>query len=374
MQIAVDARPIAARWTGDRTYLLNLLRTLPCVAPAHDYLAYLREPDRSATLRSGEGYAVRRVPSARGATWTPVAVPQALTKDGIDVFHAVYVVPPLAPCATVVTVHDVSFRLFPRWFSLREYVMQAVLVGLSMLRSRLVVVPTSATKRDIVRTFGLSPRKVRVTPYAASRAFAPQDPAESAALVARRHNLTRPYVLGVGFGHSRKNVERLVLAWQAVMRNVAAPTPLVLVGHVSPAARAALMRRLGSALHELVRFTGYVCDGDLPALYAAAEAFVYPSLYEGFGLPVLEAMASGTPVITSAVSSLPEVAGNAALLVNPYSVDAIASALAEVLESPELRLDLRERGLRRAAEFSWERCARQTAQLYAEATSLTPEE
>jgi len=148
----------------------------------------------------------------------------------------------------------------------------------------------------------------------------------------------------------------------------------VLVGHVSPAARAALTRRLDSALHELVRFTGYVRDEDLPALYAAAEVFVYPSLYEGFGLPVLEAMASGTPVVTSAVSSLPEVAGNAALLVNPYSVDAIAVALGEVLESRELRGDLRERGLRRAAEFSWEHCAWQTAQLYAEAASLTPEE
>ena len=374
MRIALDGRPIAALWTGDRTYLVNLIRHLSATARGPQLCVYLREPDRTGTLCGNARYRVRRVPSSRGATWTPVAVPQALTQDGIDVFHAVYVVPPLAPCATVVTVHDVSFRLFPKWFSLRDYVTQTLLVGLSMLRARMVIVPTSATKTDIVRTFGISPRKIRVTPYAASRMFAPRDPAEAAALVARRHNATSPYVLGVGFGHCRKNVERLVLAWQQVMRRVATPTPLVLVGHVSPAARAALTRRLDSALHELVRFTGYVRDEDLPALYAAAEVFVYPSLYEGFGLPVLEAMASGAPVITSAVSSLPEVAGNAAVLVNPYSVEAIASALGDVLESRGLRSTLRERGLRRAAEFSWDRCAWQTAQLYAEVASLGPEE
>ncbi|MBM3460424.1 MAG: glycosyltransferase family 4 protein, partial [Armatimonadetes bacterium] len=179
-----------------------------------------------------------------------------------------------------------------------------------------------------------------------------------------RFGLLRPYVLSLCHIHPRKNLPRLVRAWNRIAGRV--PHQLVLVGKQGWGNEELNQAISGASPgHEPV-FTGYVADGDLPFLYAAADLFVYPSLYEGFGLPPLEAMACGTPVLTSSVSSLPEVVGDAALLVNPYDEGALARALEELLADSARRRQLSEAGLNRAAGFSWERCARATIQVYRE--------
>jgi glycosyltransferase involved in cell wall biosynthesis len=214
---------------------------------------------------------------------------------------------------------------------------------------------SQATLNDLVERFPATAGKARAIPLAADASFAAAVPGDAPA----RHGLDRPYVLAVGTLEPRKNLERLVAAWGRLPDALQSAHQLALVGprgwDDEPILRAAAE---GGA-----RLLGRVEDADLAALYAGCAAFAYPSLYEGFGLPVLEAMAAGAPVVTSSVSSLPEVAGDAALLADPYDTGAIAAALTRVLTEPALAADLRERGRARAAGFSWERTARETREL-----------
>jgi glycosyltransferase involved in cell wall biosynthesis len=206
---------------------------------------------------------------------------------------------------------------------------------------------------------------VVVVPLAAGRQFRPVEAAE-AGPVLEKYGVERPYILYVGALESRKNLPRLLEAY-ARLRKWSARWKLVIVGarkwKFTPIFEA--VQRLGLEPH--VHFTDYVADEDLPALYRGAELFAFPSLYEGFGLPVLEAMACGTPVVTSNRSSLPEVAGDAALLVDPLDVEAIAGAMQRVLADEALAAGLREIGLARAAQFTWERTARETVAVYKKA-------
>jgi glycosyltransferase involved in cell wall biosynthesis len=224
-----------------------------------------------------------------------------------------------------------------------------------------VITVSRQSCQDLIKYLPVNPKKINVIPEAASLHFHPLNEAEYLPAL-ERHGIRRPYILSVGSLEPRKNLLRLL---EAYARLEGSRPSLVIAGarnywKSSPVVET--VSRLGLEQH--VRFTGYVEDADLPALYSAASLFVFPSLYEGFGLPVLEAMACGTPVVTSSVSSLPEVAGDAALLVDPRDVDAIASAMRRILDDSDLAADLRARGLARAAQFSWERTARETLAVY----------
>jgi alpha-1,3-rhamnosyl/mannosyltransferase len=214
---------------------------------------------------------------------------------------------------------------------------------------------SQATRDDLVARFPATAGKAVAIPLAADAAFASAQAGDAPS----RHGLEKPYVLAVGTLEPRKNLARLMAAWLRLPEALRERLALALVGPRGwdDEAIVRTARQAGA------RLLGRVSDADLAALYAGCAAFAYPSLYEGFGLPVLEAMSAGAPVVTSSVSSLPEVAGDAALLVDPYDEAAIAGALERVLTDPGLAADLGERGRRRAAEFSWERCARETRAL-----------
>jgi len=304
---------------------------------------------------------------------TQFLVPAALDRRRFDLFHfpAMQDAPFHMPCRCAVTVHDVILFAMQDAYQGRKrirYRMARTLERAVMRHAAMIVTDSEASRADILRLIGIRPAGVRVAPLGVDARFAPHPQAEIDVLRVRL-GLERPYLLYLGGIDARKNVPRLIEAYARVRQGRDAPPDLVLAGAIEreagyPALRAWIDGRgLGNGL----RMVGYVADADLPALLSGARAFVFPSLYEGFGLPPLEAMASGTPVVASDASSLPEVLGDAALQVPGEDVDALASAIGRVLDEPALASDLRRRGLERAASFTWERTARATVAAYQEA-------
>ena len=268
----------------------------------------------------------------------------------------------LTGAARVVTIHDAIPYVYPQTSTRLDWLIYHVWLPLAVRQADAVITVSEQSRKDILTHLPVLPERVVVVSEAADRRFHPMEPAEVAPIL-RTYDVQQPYILYVGALESRKNLPRLLEAY-ALLREWSPQWRLVIVGarkwKFSPIFDA--VQRLGLETH--VTFTGYVEDEHLPALYAGADLFAFPSLYEGFGLPVLEAMACGTPVVTSNASSLPEVAGDAALLVDPYDVEQIAQAMWLVLSQPALAAALREKGLARAAQFSWERTARETIAVY----------
>ncbi len=282
----------------------------------------------------------------------------------VDVFHATdHLLPPLRRVATVFTVHDLAFLVHPETHLRGNRLFLAAVVPRFARAATRVIADSEATRQDVLRYCGVPPEHVRVVHLGVDARFRPLDPREARALVAARFGLRSDYLLFVGTLEPRKNLRALLAAHCAIPD---AP-PLVIAG--APGWRYAEVYREVRARRDgaRVRFLGRVAEADLPALYSAATAFCYPSRYEGFGLPPLEALACGTPVVCSDRSALPEVVGDAALLVDPDDPRAITAALGRVLTDEELRRELRGRGLARAAQFTWERAAAATAAVYAEA-------
>lgn len=281
--------------------------------------------------------------------------------DGCDLFHGTDAILPRLRQPTVITIHDLTTHLFPQYHTRLNRLYLRWALPVMAQRTSAIIADSYATQRDIVAHLGVTADKVSVVHLGVDLArFSPQSAgAIQSALV--RIGVYQPYVLAVGTLEPRKNLLTLLHAYAMLPRS--AP-PLVLVGGQgwgdNPLSVA--IEQLG--LKDRVHLTGYVADDLLPALYSGAEIFVYPSLYEGFGLPVLEAMACGAPVITSNASSLPEVAGDAAIQVDPRRADDLAEMLQHLLASPELRSRLSEAGMIRAQAFSWARCATETVAVY----------
>lgn len=268
----------------------------------------------------------------------------------------------LTRAARVVTIHDAIPYVYPQTSTRLDWLIYRFWLPLALRHVNAVITDSEQSRRDIMSHLSTPSNDTVVVSAAADRRFRPIEPAATAAVL-QEYGIDSPYILYVGALESRKNLPRLLEAF-GQLREWSTNWKLVIVGarkwKFSPIFDT--VQRLALASH--VHFTGYVADEHLPALYSGADLFTFPSLYEGFGLPVLEAMACGTPVVTSNSSSLPEVAGDAALLVDPTDVAAIAQAMRRILEDEALAADLRQRGLARAAEFSWERTARETIAVY----------
>jgi len=283
------------------------------------------------------------------------------TIDDSDLFHGTDAVTPRLCLPTVITIHDLTTMLFPRHHSRLNRLYMRWALPLMTQRADAVITDAHASQNDIVTLLGVAPEKVSVVHLGVdNRHFTSQSPVAIRTTIANL-GIRSPYLLAVGTLEPRKNLITLLHAYAMLPP----PAPeLVLVGGQGWGNEqlANVIRQLG--LTGRVRLAGYMADETLPALYSGAEIFVYPSLYEGFGLPVLEAMACGAPVITSNVSSLPEVAGEAAIQVNPRSANDLAAAIQTLLDSPDKRRTMRQAGIVRARSFSWERCAQETLGVY----------
>ncbi len=371
MRVALNAYFLTRRMTGSGRYVERLLAELPRVAPEHEYLAF--GPARGA----GAGYLPAPTPFDRlggedfAKLWLEqLAFPRAARRVGAAVAHYPYFAAPLlaAPGAArvVVTVLDVIPLILPEYRASAKVRLYNALVAAATRRAALVLTISEASRRDILRHIGVPGERVRVTPLAVEERFSPDIPGEQLAAVRQRYGLPEEYVLYFGGFDRRKNTTALLEAY-GLARRQGLRLPLVLAGGIPapgplfPDLRAEVARR---DLTESVLLPGWIADDDQPSVFAAATLFVFPSLYEGFGFPPLEAMACGTPVVCSNTSSLPEVVGDAALQVDPTDVTALATGLLEAGTSAALREGLRARGLARAAGFRWADTAAATARAY----------
>jgi glycosyltransferase involved in cell wall biosynthesis len=368
VRIAIDARKL--RDYGIGTYVRNLLRQLARQDPATEYLLICNEPDCGIASQLGPNF--RAVPdkAAGYSVREQFSVPLDLRREQADLFHAPhYVLPPLTPCRAVVTIHDCIHLRFPQYLPSRlGYAYARASLWAATHRAARVITVSEASKRDILRYFRVPESRIDVIYNAIDDRYWQEPAAEDMERVRERYQLTAPFVLYAGNIKPHKNLERLIDSFHLLRheRPDLKDVQMLIIG--DEISKYATLRRAvhRHKLHKHVRFFGFVPDQTLAALYRLADAFVFPSLYEGFGLPPLEAMASGTPVITSNVSSLPEVVGDAALMIDPYEPQAIAEAMYRVLTQPELRASLRTRGLARAREFSWERSIARVRQIYSE--------
>ncbi len=313
---------------------------------------------------------VSRLPTANPALrilWEQTVLPWLLVRSGADLLHALAFVGPVVRLRpTVVTVYDLSFLLYPAAFHRLNRWYLSAMTPLSVRRARRVIAISESTRSDLVRLTGVPADRIEVVYPGLEPGMGRVSDPDALAQFRRRHGLPDRCILSVGTLEPRKNAETLVRAYAALRAKGAIPHALVLVG-----ARGWRYESVFKAIEESgyaqdIIVPGYVAHEELPFWYSIAELFVYPSLYEGFGLPVLEAMACGVPVITSDVSSLPEVAGDAAVLVQP-SREALADAISRVARDATLRAEMSEGGLKRAQSFTWERAARQTMDVYRKA-------
>jgi glycosyltransferase involved in cell wall biosynthesis len=275
------------------------------------------------------------------------------------------VLPPLVRVPSVVTIHDCIHLMFPQYLPNRWALTYArTSITMAAKRSTRVLTVSESSKRDIRRFVDVPPSKIDVIYNSYDPRFGVEPAADAVDRVRERYQLQSQFVLYAGNVKPHKNLERLIEAFHIVRSRGLDDVRLILIGdEISKytALRRAVHRH---QLHNYVRFLGYLPEETLAVMYRLAGVFVFPSLYEGFGLPPLEAMASGTPVVTSNVSSLPEVAGDAAVLVDPYSAEAIADGMYRVLTDNDLRSELRRRGPERASHFSWESSVRRVREIY----------
>ncbi|HOG46146.1 MAG TPA: glycosyltransferase family 1 protein [Anaerolineae bacterium] len=349
------------RNAGVSQYIQALLRTLPAARHDLQLSAYIG----AGVAGDFPGWQVRRsrLPGDRPPLrilWEQLLQPAALRRAGVDLVHAPVNVGPLVrACPMVVTVHDLSFLLYPETFQPAQRLYQRTLARRTAQRAERVIAVSESTRRDLVRHFGVPAERITVVPNGVDAAFRPLPAAEVAAF-RRERGLPERFLLCVATLEPRKNLPRLL---EAVARVPEAPL-LVLCGGKGWYYDTifATIERLG--LQRRVHLPGFIPAAELPLWYNAATWFVYPSLYEGFGLPALQALACGTPAIVSHASSLPEVVGDAAILVDPLDVEAMAAALAQALPDGALAGSLREAGLARAAQFPWSRTAEETVAVY----------
>ena len=356
------------RSAGIHRYIHQMLLTLPRVAPQHRYRTFLNDarliaPDAAMQLRRTRWPTHR--PSVRIA-WEQLALPLATFSERLDLLHMLaFVRPWLARCPVVITIYDLSFARMPERFPPFQRLYLRAMTRYSARRAAKLIAISQSTKDDITQFCGVSPERVVVTYCGVDEPFKPYPRAAVEAFRASK-GLPARFILYLGTLEPRKNVSQLVRAFAALPRNGSTAPRLVIAGAKGWGYDEVFATVESCGVQNEVTFAGYVPPDELPLWYNAADLFVYPSWFEGFGLPVLEAMACGTPAITSNVSSLPEVAGDAALIVAPDDARALSALIAQALNDHGLRAQMRERGLQRAAQFTWQRAAQQTAQVYAD--------
>jgi len=389
MLIGLDAIPLTEPLAGVGHYTAELGRALAAEAPAHRFeLLYpssyppieadparpSSDPARRAATRSAgpPNLSPVRVPvGALGRRWWSLGLPLYARRRGLDLFHGTnFEVPLWGAALRVVTVHDLSLLVRPETHERRRVWRARLRLPLMARRADAVVTPTEAARREVMERLGLPASKVFAVPEAAREIFRPA-PFEATAEARRRLGVGDEFLLAVGTIEPRKNLPALLGAFEEVVRaRPGSDLQLVLAGRAGWMSEELLAGLEGSPARGRVVLTGYVPDADLRDLYSSCRLFVYPSLYEGFGLPPLEAMRCGAPVVASRAAAVAEVAGGAARLFETESREDLARALSELLGDEGARRDLSERGLRRAAEFSWGRTARLTLDVYAEAARL----
>jgi glycosyltransferase involved in cell wall biosynthesis len=367
LRIAIDAHSVGAKLAGNESYAVNLIEALAEIDGVNEYTLYV-------TTATAHDRFHQRWPNFKVHTTLPhtplIRIPLTLSaelrKHPVDVLHVQFTAPPFCPCPVVVSIHDLSFEHLPETFNRRSRTQLRLTVRHSARRAAKILTLSEHTRNDIIDTYGIDPNRITAIPLAAPAHFGPVTYEKELQRVRHNYGITGDYVLSVGSIQPRKNLVRLVKAYASLRGKQGGINfpKLVLVGKRAWLYDETLRALAETGISDSVVLTGYVPEADLPALYSGALCFIYPSFFEGFGLPPLEAMQCGTPVIVGNATSLPEVVGDAGLKVDPFDFSAIAWAMDQLIKDAELRQELRDKGLARARLFDWKETARQTLAVY----------
>jgi glycosyltransferase involved in cell wall biosynthesis len=365
MLIAFDGTTLRPGRTGVGYYSEHLLHHLAEEAVGDELIVLSNRPvDTTRPLPARVHVSAHPWRTPR-MVWMQTTAPRLLRKLQPDIVHFTNGMVPLAsPVPTVVTIHDMSLTIYPRYHPQRRVLLNRPLVDLAARRADAIITVSQSAKRDIVGLYGISPDRVHVVHEAAAPSFRRVSDRAELDRVRERYGLADRFILYVGTIEPRKNLPNLIEAFARRRQAGELRHQLVCAGPYGWLSRDVEQRIDRLDLERSVRFTGYVPFDDLPALYTLAEMFVFPSLYEGFGLPVIEAMACGTPVITGHVPALEEVGGGAVEHVENLDAASIGDALVSLARNGERREELRAKGLERSSRFSWQRAARETLDVY----------
>ena len=372
MRIAFDGTTLRPGRTGVGYYTEHLLHHLAARAVDDDLVVISNRPvdtTRPLPARVEVASSSWRIPRM---LWMQALAPRMLRRAHADVVHFTNGMVPLAsPVPTVVTIHDMSLTLYPRYHPARRVLLNRPLVDVAARRADAIITVSQSAKRDIVRLYGLSPDRVHVVHEAAAPSFRPIHDSIERERVRRRYDLADRFILYVGTIEPRKNLPKLIEGFARRRKSGELSHQLVCAGPYGWLSRDIEDRIERLQVEDAIRFTGYVPFEDLPVLYSLAEMFVFPSLYEGFGLPVIEAMACGTPVVTGHVAALSEVAGGAVEHVEHLDAESLGEAMVALARSRERRENLSALGLQRSHFFSWDRAARETLEVYLRAAGAS---
>jgi glycosyltransferase involved in cell wall biosynthesis len=375
LRIAIDAHSVGAKLAGNESYATNLIEALAQVDTVNDYTLYVTTTEaRDRFEHRWPNFRVQRTVPHTPLVRIPLVLTAELRKRPVDVLHVQFTAPPFSPCPVVVSVHDLSFEHLPQTFNRRSRTQLRLTVRHSVRRAARILTLSEHSRQDVIETYGIAPELVEAIPIAAPSYFGPVEDESELQRVRHIYGIKGDYILYVGSIQPRKNLPRLVKAYSGLRKKFQAGKlpKLVLVGKCAWLYDETLRALQEAGMNDSVILTGYVPESDLPALYSGSVCFVYPSYFEGFGLPPLEAMKCGAPVIVGNRTSLPEVVGEAAILIDPFDVDAIATAIERLVDDSNLRDQLRVKGLARARLFDWRETAQRTLEVYKQVGRATP--
>lgn len=367
MRIGLDATTVPEQITGAGYYVVNLCRSLTELDPENQYLIFANQVVNRAFGNSLAGARIRARPfktRIERILWEQAILPAQIREERLEVFHSPHYTMPLsARCASVVTFHDMTFFLYPQMHTLYKRIFFRTMMRITSLRASAIIVDSESTRHDLIKILKIDEKRVFAVPLGVSASFRRLADRFQVEEISRKYKLPERFILYVGVLEPRKNLSTLTRAFKLLIDRGLKHT-LVIAGR-----KGWFYDDLFKTIEDLnlkaeVILTGYIPDEELPFLYNAADLFVYPSLYEGFGLPVLEAMACGVPVITSNISSLPEIVGAAGVLVNPNEINELADKIYNVLTDRQFHDELGNEGLARSRLFSWARTAKETLAVY----------
>ena len=360
MRIGIDFHAAEREGTGNCTYIRSIVEQIVRIGAGHRYFLYVTDAtnpyyDRFRPL----GHVFLRPLASRSPFIRMPLLGLQTFRDKLDVLHATYYAPPFYRGELVLTVHDLSFRHIPESFSAFDRIKDLVLVPIYMKRAKKILTVSEYSRRDIIETYRVSPSRVCVSYNGVDPIFTPVADRVKAGEILRRYGIDddRGYILFVGRINRRKNLTGLVKSFNLLKETKGIRQRLVIAGSKDYLPRGDEAIITSSPFSADILFTGHVPHEHLPVLYSLADVFAYPSVYEGFGLPCLEAMACACPVVSSDCTSIPEVVGDAGILVDPSRVDQLGDAIYRVLSDRGLRAEFVKRGLEKAKEFSWESAA-----------------
>ncbi|HWP53299.1 MAG TPA: glycosyltransferase family 1 protein [Pyrinomonadaceae bacterium] len=370
MHIAIDAHSVGAKLGGNETYATNLIEALAEIDQLNRYTLYVTK--REAIERFANrwrNFTVKQTLPHTPLVRIPLTLVRELRRHPVDVLHVQYTAPPLAPCPVVATIHDLAFEHLPETFNRRSWMQMRLTVRRTARRAAQIITVSEYSRQDISRTYKIEPQRILVTPEAARAGFSPVTNETELKKVRKTYGIERDYILSLCSIQPRKNLVRLIEAYSLLRQSrpeVKLPQ-LVLAGKRGWLDGETFNAARQSVGGSDILFTGYVGEEDLPALYSGAACFVYPSYFEGFGLPILEAMQCGAPVVAGNRTSIPELVADAGLLFDPFDTSALVEALKRILDDAEYRARLRAKGFLRSGEFSWKETAQLTLKAYEKA-------